>query len=72
LFHLTLQETLKKELHDARAVTWSLKKDIEHLSKETRTSDEDAAILEKNQYVMAFPLLYVNCYCNYLCLQTTF
>jgi len=70
MFHFTLQETLKKEFHDARAVTQSLKKDIEHLSNKTRTSDEDAAILEKNQYVMAFPLLYVNCYCNHLCLQT--
>jgi hypothetical protein len=72
VFHFTLQETLKKERHDARAVTRSLKKNIEHLSKETRTSDEDAAILEKNQYVMLFPLLIVNCYCNYLCLQTKF
>jgi hypothetical protein len=63
-----LQETLKKELHDARAVTWSLKKDIELLNKETRIRDEDAAILEKNRCVMAFLLLCVNCYCNYLCL----
>lgn len=46
------EETLKKEFHDARAVTRSLKKDIEHLSNETRTSDEDAAILEKNQSLL--------------------
>jgi hypothetical protein len=68
MFHFTLQETLKKELHDARAVTRSLKKDIELLNKETRIRDEDAAILEKNRCVMAFLLLCVNCYCNYLCL----
>jgi hypothetical protein len=49
LFHFTLQEALKKELRDAHAVTQSLKKDIEHLNKETRTSDDDAAILEKNR-----------------------
>jgi hypothetical protein len=69
-FHFTLQETLRKELDDAHAVTQSLKKDTERLNEETRTSDEDAAILEKNRYVIAFPLLYMKCYCNYLCFQT--
>ena len=56
MFHFTLQDTLKKELDDACAVVESLKKEIRHLNEEARTSDEDAAILEKNRYGIAFPL----------------
>jgi hypothetical protein len=61
MFHFTLQETLKKELHNAHAVTRSLKKDIELLNKETRTSDEDAAILEKKRCAYG-----QNSHCNLL------
>lgn len=46
------EETLRKELDDAHAVTQSLKKDTERLNEETRTSDEDAAILEKNRSLL--------------------
>jgi hypothetical protein len=50
--YFTLQETLRKELHDTCAAVQSLKEDVDHLYEGTKPSKEDTAILERNRCVV--------------------